>query len=151
MPMIEADRDSRPETGDPELDAALAAARAHPVQLSSARMACLLAEAEAQADRAAAMASRQAQPRRRGSEGRRIGWRRAWHRGRHGLGGWPALAGLAGAAAAGLWLGAHPPAPLDALAATWLDAGATPQAAGYVVDLAPVTGSDLALDIGGGF
>lgn len=49
------------------------------------------------------------------------------------LGGWPAMAGLATAAAAGVWIGIAPPSGLVGAARTVLDAGN----GGYVIDLDP--------------
>jgi hypothetical protein len=40
---------------------------------------------------------------------------------REAIGGWPALAGLATATLAGVWIGYSPPASLDALSTTLLD------------------------------
>lgn len=61
-----------------------------------------------------------------------------WARIRQGLGGWPAMTGLAAAGLAGVWIGLALPEVLP---------GLEPTAGDYVVDIAP----DLALETGGGF
>lgn len=55
------------------------------------------------------------------------------------VGGWPAMAGLASAAVAGLWLGIAPPAALPDAANAYLGLGD----AGYLVDAPPGFGFDL--------
>lgn len=47
-----------------------------------------------------------------------------------GLGGWPAMAGLATATVAGIWLGVSPPAPLEMAAETYLGLDQT----AYLID-----------------
>ena len=55
------------------------------------------------------------------------------------VGGWPAMAGLASAAVAGLWLGVAPPAALPGAATAYLSLGVD----SYLVDAAPSLGFDL--------
>ncbi|WP_101069084.1 hypothetical protein [Roseovarius salinarum] len=54
------------------------------------------------------------------------------------LGGWPAVAGLACATLAGVWIGAFPPVGLQTAAGGLL----TPDAALYTVDVMPATAFD---------
>lgn len=64
------------------------------------------------------------------------------------LGGWPAMASLATAGVAGLWIGVMPPAALETLA---MSIGATSSVAEddlYLVD--PLPGYVLSLDLGDG-
>lgn len=110
MPM----NDERGE--DAGLEPFFEAARAHPPAPSAALMAAVLIAAEV-----AQPAPRRVPP---------------MARLRDALGGWPALAGLAAAAAAGVWIGTALPAALP---------GAGQGA--YLVDVAP----DLAFDLTGGF
>ncbi|MFZ5965322.1 hypothetical protein ACOXXX_20455 [Thalassococcus sp. BH17M4-6] len=58
------------------------------------------------------------------------------------LGGWPAMAGLAAAACAGVWLGFSPP---DAMLAYWQDGDGT---YGTIDTLDPVSGYDFAMTEG---
>lgn len=96
------------------------AARAVPEPAPSALMARILADAEA------------VQASRRTLAPRRAGLGEYLYR---LLGGWPAMAGLATAAVAGLWLGASLPTGL--LAADEMD---------YVLDMAPGLAFDLAAE-----
>jgi len=59
-----------------------------------------------------------------------------WRQVLHGLGGWPALTGLATATVAGIWIGLSPASGIDA----YLDPGDP----AYVVDLDPWQTFDLA-------
>ena len=54
------------------------------------------------------------------------------------LGGWPAMAGLATAAVAGVWLGAFPPGMLPEATNSFLNSGDDV----YLVDVAPELGFD---------
>ena len=85
--------------GPDGLEAFFAAARGDAAQPDGA----LLSRIEADA---LAALPRPARTKRRGA-----GWRALVQ----GLGGWPAVAGLAAATCAGLWLGVSPPAALDAV------------------------------------
>ncbi|MEX5727149.1 hypothetical protein Ga0609869_000502 [Rhodovulum iodosum] len=121
-------------TDDPslesDLDRMFRAARADAPEPSAALMARILADAEAERPRA-----RQVVPRRR----RRL--RSAAMSALAGLGGWPALGGLATAGLAGLWIGYSAPAELETLTAGWLGTQ------GYdLVDLVPT--ADLYLQEG---
>ena len=57
------------------------------------------------------------------------------------LGGWPAVAGLAAACAAGVWLGAVSPAGLSA----WATATASPTASDSYTTFEPASGFDVAM------
>lgn len=63
-----------------------------------------------------------------------------WHEFLSALGGWRAMAGLATAAAAGVWLGAFPPGFLPDATGVYLGVSD----AGYLIDTAPGLGFDLA-------
>ncbi|SEQ27600.1 hypothetical protein [Thalassovita taeanensis] len=56
------------------------------------------------------------------------------------IGGWPALAGLATAGVAGLWIGVNPPTVISDTAQMFLGGSSDL----YLVDLAPAFGFDLA-------
>lgn len=92
------------------LDAAFAASRRHAPDPSPALMARIVADAEAEAGRAAARSG--AGERHAAVSGARALLRRA----AAAVGGWSALGGLVAAGAAGLWLGVAPPPALDSLA-----------------------------------
>jgi hypothetical protein len=119
---------------DRRQEAALApffeAARAAGPEPSTALLARVLEDAEAaQARHAGAQARPGLGPRPRAGLRARLA---------QGLGGWPALAGLAAAGVAGVWIGTALPATLP---------GLVPGTGDYLVDIAP----DLALETGGGF
>ena len=98
---------------DAELDDIFAAGRATALDPSDALLARVLADAEGEIESRAAPA-----PRRRAR-------RSAWTRIVSGLGGWPAVAGMATATIAGAWLGFASPDQLNELAGGMLlpDAG----------------------------
>ncbi|MBR9652867.1 hypothetical protein [Thalassovita aquimarina] len=56
------------------------------------------------------------------------------------IGGWPAVAGLATASVAGLWIGVNPPSAVSMTAEAYLNSGAD----AYLVDLAPDFQFDVA-------
>lgn len=95
------ERDDQP---DEALDALLAEARALRPVPSADLMARLLADAE--------RARPRPRPRPAAAPRRARGPWRDWIA---ALGGWPAMGGLAAAAAAGVWIGAAPPAALTTL------------------------------------
>lgn len=64
------------------------------------------------------------------------------------IGGWPALAGLATAGVAGLWIGAVPPAMLQTLASDLTGAAETTEDDIYLVD--PIPGYMLSLNLAEG-
>ena len=115
------------------LDAFFDAAKRRTPALSEAALARMTAQAlEVQAEHIAAPV---VVPRRRGVLAQALA----------ALGGWPAMAGLATAGVAGLWIGAVPPAALVNLA---VDMGAVSSAAEddlYLVD--PLPGYTLSLDL----
>lgn len=119
--------------GQNGLGAYFDAARRNPPALSDAALARMTTQAlEMQADLAAPVASPAKRP---GVLAQFLAI----------LGGWPAMAGLATAGVAGLWIGAVPPAGLVNLAATM---GAVTSAAEddlYLVD--PLPGYTLTLDL----
>jgi hypothetical protein len=121
--MSTTDEDRRREAA---LDACIDAARDSAPVPSAALLARVLDAAEAEQDRIAARHAAVPRAPRAG----------LWARLRQGLGGYPALAGLAAAGVAGIWIGMALPALLP---------GTLP--GDYVVDVAP----DLALDTGGDF
>ena len=61
-----------------------------------------------------------------------------WERLRDGLGGWPAVSGLAAATVAGIWIGVAPPASVADVTATFFGEELT----------VPLVASDLGLDAG---
>ncbi|MCZ0811775.1 MAG: hypothetical protein ACQEVT_00785 [Pseudomonadota bacterium] len=104
------------------------AGRSHGAQPSGALLARVLADAtQAQAAQAAMAMSPGAEPARQAG---------LWQQVLRGLGGWPALAGLATATVAGIWIGFSPASGIDA----YLD----PADPAYVVDLDPWQTFDLA-------
>ena len=64
---------------------------------------------------------------------------RRWREFAGAVGGWPAMAGLATATVAGVWLGVMPPAALPDATGAYLDLGGS----SYLVDTAPDLGFDL--------
>ena len=112
---------------DRELEAFFRASRARPVMPSPDLLERVLADAydaqDAQdavrAATAAAAGDKPARPAAPGGMARR-GRVRGWL---GALGGWPALAGLASATVAGVWIGFHPPAFLDGVSPALFDAG----------------------------
>lgn len=111
-----------PENTDP-LKAYFDAGKAARPEPGDALMARIMADADrVQAERAAAPAPVR-QQRRRG----RLAWLAA------ALGGWPAMAGLAAATVAGLWIGVSAPAGLTGMAQEVI-AGSE---AAYLIDLDP--------------
>jgi hypothetical protein len=126
MPMTDDDRqEARLETVFEE------ARKAHP-EPSAELMARVLADAEAaQVGFAAAPAPRP-----------RSGYLRQFF---EALGGWPAMAGLAAAGVAGLWLGVSPAVGVSDALASYLGAGDT---ASYTVDVMPGAELGLAWDEG---
>ncbi len=110
------------------LDAAFAAARAQKPQPSSDVMARVLADAELVQSELACLPVRPQQ---------RRGYLRQFL---EALGGWPAMAGLATAGIAGVWLGINPQIGVSDAVAEFLGAGDT---VGYAVDVMP--GAELGL------
>jgi len=86
---------------DVELDSLFGAARAHPAMGEPDLMARVLADAEAVQPRGPARRARMSKP-------------PFWQQLVAVLGGWPAVAGLASATVAGVWIGASNPTLLDA-------------------------------------
>jgi len=114
----------RPDGTDP-LAAHFAALKARPARPAPDLMARILADADAvQAERAAASSCPACPARPRA---------RPLAAAIRALGGWPAMAGLATAAVAGVWIGIDPPSGLVGAARTVLDAGD----GGYLVDFDP--------------
>lgn len=74
--------------------------------------------------------------------------RRLWSQLIATIGGWPALAGLATAGVAGLWIGAVPPAMLQTLASDLTGAAETTEDDIYLVD--PIPGYMLSLNLAEG-
>ncbi len=66
-------------------------------------------------------------------------WVRRWQEFAGAVGGWPAMAGLATATVAGVWLGVAPPAILPDATGAYLATDANT----YLVDVAPDLGFDL--------
>lgn len=93
---------------DDGLEAFFAAARADAPTPSDDLVARILADADAVHPAPVALA-----PRRSASP--------AWRDVLRGIGGWPALAGLATATVAGLWIGVQPPSGLDFLGSETYD------------------------------
>jgi hypothetical protein len=88
----------------------------------------------------AALDEQLAQAARRAPAGARAG-PGLWRACRQALGGWPGLAGLAAACAAGVWLGVSPPAALDPYWAAWAAGDAGLGQSG----LDPINAYDLAM------
>lgn len=112
----------KPDRTDP-LETFFEAARAAPAEPDAALMARVLADAgRVQAERRAAAVTRplRAVP----------GWRATLA---EAIGGWPAMAGLAAAMVAGIWIGVSPPAALAGIAQTVLGGASD----AYLVDLDP--------------
>lgn len=126
--------------GDVDLDLFFAAGREAAPLPDPALMAAVLADAHrVQADIAVARAPQAISH--AGGEAQRG----LWAQFRVAIGGWPALAGLASVATAGLWLGAVQPAGLGQAASLYLtDAGLYFAGAdGYLVDVMPSFEFDL--------
>jgi hypothetical protein len=111
---------------DQELERFFAAARGQAPDPSPGLLARVLEDA--QAVQAAQQADRSA------PAPRRPRWRQAVDL----LGGWPAMAGLATAGVAGLWLGLNPPAALTVLPLAGFGASDT-----VLLDVLPAAGLDL--------
>lgn len=118
-----------------ELDGLFAAARRTGATLPEARLEHLTAQALAV--QAEGPAPRSAPPR-----------PRPLMRFLLGIGGWPALAGLATAGVAGLWIGAMPPAFVETIAAQVTASTDAAEDDLYLVD--PLPGYPLALELGDG-
>jgi hypothetical protein len=102
----------RDDAVDRELEAFFKAARDDMVAPSPQLLSCVLADAYALQEAPAAAVPRPAPLR-----------RRAWRQILDAIGGWPAVGGLATAAAAGIWIGYNPPSSVEDLTSQVFDGG----------------------------
>ncbi len=109
-----------------KLDNFFHAEKSDPATPSNALMARVLADAEAEQARFAPVVRARVTPGR-------------WQEFLRALGGWPAMAGLATATVAGVWLGVSPPGILPDATGAYLSLDGS----GYAIDAAPGLGFDL--------